>query len=204
VRLRELEISDAFEITPQEFSDDRGSFFEWYRFDRLSEQVGHPLELRQANASISRRGVLRGVHFADVPRGQAKYVTVTRGAALDIVVDIRVGSPTFGRWDSVLLDTVDRKAAYLAEGLGHAVLALEDDTTLTYLVSDTFSPNTEHGIDPLDPALGIVYPIPVEELILSDKDRAATSLAEAEASGLLPSWAEVQAFYASLGSKARA
>src|SRR5690606_40201002 len=119
----------AYESTPQTYGDARGVFLEWYRFDKLAGVVGHALDLRQANMSISRRGVVRGVHFADVPRGQAKYVTTTRGAVVDYVVDIRVGSPTFGRWESVVLDDVDHRAVYLAEGLGHAFVALTDDAT---------------------------------------------------------------------------
>ncbi|GMA94276.1 hypothetical protein GCM10025881_11000 [Pseudolysinimonas kribbensis] len=91
---------------------------------------------------------MRGIHFADVPRGQAKYVTATRGAVLDYAIDIRVGSPTFGRWDSVLLDDVDRRAIYVAEGLGHCFVALTDDATVSYLVSDTYSPTAEHGVNP--------------------------------------------------------
>ena len=111
MQIRELSIADAYEITPILRQDDRGSFLEWYRFDLLQEAVGHPLQLRQANTSVSKHGVVRGIHFADIPPGQAKYVTATHGAVLDYVVDIRVGSPTFGAWDSVRLDDVDRSFA---------------------------------------------------------------------------------------------
>ena len=107
MNIRELAIPDSYEITPIQRSDDRGLFLEWYRFDLLEQAIGHPLALRQANTSVSTRGVVRGIHFADVPLGQAKYVTATRGAVLDFVVDIRVGSPTFGEWDSVRLDDVE-------------------------------------------------------------------------------------------------
>jgi dTDP-4-dehydrorhamnose 3,5-epimerase len=188
VQIRPLDIAGAYELTPKQWGDDRGVFLEWYRGDLLEQQFGVGIGLRQANTSISRRGVLRGVHYADVPPGQAKHVTATRGAALDIIVDIRVGSPTFGTWDAVLLDTVDRRAVYLAEGLGHAFLALEDDTTVSYLVSSTFDPQREHGISPLDPALGLELPISIDELIVSDKDRDAPTLAEAAAAGALPEW----------------
>jgi len=198
VQIRELAVPDAYEITPRQFGDDRGVFLEWYRHDRLTEAVGHPLDLRQANTSVSRRGVVRGIHFADVPRGQAKYVTVTHGAVLDFAIDIRVGSPTFGHWDSVLLDTVDRRAIYLAEGLGHAFVALSDEATVSYLVSDTYNPAVEHGIDPLDPEIGLEFPIGPGELILSGKDRDAPTLAEAGASGLLPRWDDVRDHYATL------
>jgi dTDP-4-dehydrorhamnose 3,5-epimerase len=149
--------------------------------------------LQQANTSISRAGVLRGIHFSDTPPGQAKHVTVTRGSAIDFVVDLRVGSPTFGSWDSVLLDEIDRRAVYLAEGLGHAFLALEDSTTVSYLVTSTYAPDREHGVSPLDPAIGLALPHGTK-LIVSDKDLDAPMLAEAEAAGILPLWSELSAY----------
>ena len=203
MQIRELSIPDAYEITPKQFGDDRGVFLEWYRFDRLAEVVGHPLELRQANASVSRRGVVRGIHFADVPRGQAKYVTAMRGAVIDFAIDIRVGSPTFGKWDSVLLDDVDRRAIYLAEGLGHAFVALTDDATVSYLVSDTYTPTAEHGISPVDPTVGLEFPFDASELVLSSKDTDAPTLDEAAASGLLPDYAQVRDYYETLREGAR-
>ena len=187
VEIRPLAIAGAFEITPRLWSDDRGTFLEWYREDLLTEH-GVSFALRQANTSVSRRGVLRGIHFADVPPGQVKHVTVTHGSAIDIVVDIRVGSPTFGQWDSVLLDTVDRRAVYLAEGLGHAFLALEDDTTVSYLVSGLYDPAHEHAISPVDPALAIDFPIALADLVISEKDAAAPTLAQALEQGILPRW----------------
>ena len=194
MQIRELSVSGAFEITPKLHRDDRGVFLEWYRHDVLAEAVGHPLDLRQANTSISARGVLRGIHFADVPVGQAKYVTATRGAVIDFAIDIRVGSPTFGQWDSVLLDTLDRRAILLAEGLGHAFVALEDDSTVSYLVSDVYRPGAEHGINPLDPAIGLDLPFGIDDLRLSPKDLEAPTLDEALAAGALPDWAAVQAY----------
>ena len=201
MQIRELKIPDSYEITPKQFGDDRGVFLEWYRFDRLAEVVGHSVDLRQANTSVSKRGVVRGIHFADVPLGQAKYVTATHGAVLDYVVDIRVGSPTFGQWDSVLLDDVDRRAIYLAEGLGHAFVSLTDDATVSYLVTDTFKAEREHGIDPLDAEIGLVFPPEAGEALLSPKDTSAPSLAEAAASGLLPTWDDMRAYYSTLDQK---
>ncbi len=158
---------DGYEITPVQRADDRGVFLEWYRFDELERVVGHRLDLRQANMSVSKRGVVRGVHFADVPRGQAKYVKAVSGAVLDFVIDIRVGSPTFGQWDSVRLDTETHKAVYISEGLGHCFVALTDDAAVTYLVSDVYNPGAEHGITPLDPELGLVFPEEAGEALLS-------------------------------------
>ena len=198
MQIRELSIPDSYEITPKQFGDDRGVFLEWYRFDALSKVVGHPLNLRQANTSVSKRGVVRGIHFADIPVGQAKYVTAMHGAVLDFIVDIRVGSPTFGQWDSVLLDSVDRRAVYLSEGLGHAFVALTDDATVSYLVTDVYNASREHGIDPLSPEIGLVFPPEAGEPLLSPKDTDAPSLGEAAQSGLLPTWADCRAFYDSL------
>ncbi|MBG6055938.1 dTDP-4-dehydrorhamnose 3,5-epimerase [Salinibacterium sp. CAN_S4] len=195
MQIRELSIPDAYEITPVQRADDRGVFLEWYRFDKLAEVTGHPITLRQANTSVSKKGVVRGIHFADVPVGQAKYVTAMHGAVLDFAIDIRVGSPTFGQWDTVLLDDVDRKAIYLSEGLGHAFVALTDDAVVSYLVTDTYNPTAEHGINPLDEQIGLVFPPEAGEALLSPKDVEAPSLAEAEARGLLPRWDDVRAFY---------
>jgi dTDP-4-dehydrorhamnose 3,5-epimerase len=197
VQVDELKVPGAWSFTPRQFPDPRGVFLEWFKADALEQALGHRLQVAQANHSVSARGTLRGVHFADVPPSQAKYVYCTRGAVLDVVVDIRVGSPTFGVSDSVLLDDVDRRGIYLSEGLGHAFLALTDDANVTYLCSAPYAPGREHGISPLDPALALPWPDDVEPL-LSDKDAAAPTLEQARASGLLPDWDACQAHYASL------
>jgi len=193
VQVRELKVAGAWEITPKQFGDDRGVFLEWFKAETFTALTGHPLDLQQANMSVSAAGVLRGIHFADVPPGQAKYVTCPRGAVLDVVVDVRVGSPTFGQWDSVLLDDVDRRAIYLSEGLGHAFCSLEDGSTVTYLCSTGYAPEREHGIHPLDPTVAIEWPTTARdgsalEFELSAKDLAAPSLLDAAAAGILPSY----------------
>lgn len=186
MQIRELAVPDAWEITPVPWKDDRGLFLESFRHDRLAEATGRSFELQQANVSVSRRGVVRGIHFADTPPGQAKYVSVARGAGIDFIVDIRVGSPTFGTWDAVELDDESRKGLYLAEGLGHAFCALSDTVVVGYLCSEPYAPMREHGIHPLDPELDL--PWPDGDLVLSPKDSAAPTLAEAAASGLLPDY----------------
>ena len=199
MHIRALKIEDSYEITPRQFHDDRGVFLESFRGDRLAEVIGHRLDVIQTNVSVSSRGTVRGVHFADVPPSQAKYVTALSGSFIDFVIDIRVGSPTFGEWDSVLLDTIDRRAVYLAEGLGHAICALEDDSTVTYLCSATFDPAREHAINPLDPDLGLTMPQGVTA-VLSAKDAAAPSLREAVAQGGLPRYDECVRLYAQLAT----
>lgn len=195
--MRELAVPDAWAVSTTPHHDARGTFLEWYRFEPLAEAVGHPLRLAQANCSVSARGTLRGVHYADVPPSQAKFVTCVRGAVLDVVVDLRVGSPAFGSWDAVRLDDEQRSAIYLAEGLGHAFVALTDDATVVYLCSEVYNPTGEHGINPLDPALGIEWPTDAP-LQLSPKDEAAPTLAAAEAAGALPRYEDCVAYYEQL------
>ena len=190
-------MTDSYVLDLVPHGDARGRFTEWYRADVVSEAVGHPLPLAQANHSVSSRGALRGVHFALVPPGQAKYVYCPAGTVLDVVVDVRVGSPTFGVHDTVLLDSEQPRAVYLAEGLGHAFVALEDRSSVTYLVSSGYDPEREFGVSPLDPDLDLPWPSDVE-VELSAKDRAAPTLAEAREQGLLPTMAECAARYAAL------
>ena len=170
---------------PTVFPDRRGLFAAPFQGAVFREALGFDLVVAQTNHSVSARGVVRGVHFADVPPGQAKYVYCPRGALLDVVVDVRVGSPTFGAHEAVELDNRSCRAVYLAEGLGHAFMALEDDTVMAYLCSTPYNPDAEHGINPLDPALGLPWPAGLEP-VLSDKDATAPTLATAAASGLLP------------------
>jgi dTDP-4-dehydrorhamnose 3,5-epimerase len=199
---RELEIPGAWEITPTMHGDSRGLFFEWLTDRGFSGFAGHRLDVRQANCSVSSAGVLRGLHFAQLPPSQAKYVTCVSGAVFDVVVDIRLGSPTFGRWASVLLDDRDRRTIYISEGLAHGFLALQDDSTVMYLSSSEYNPQREHTICATDPALAIDWPlVDGATASLSDRDAAAPSLDDVRAAGLLPSWAETQRFIAGLASK---
>jgi dTDP-4-dehydrorhamnose 3,5-epimerase len=204
VDVRPLSVPGALEVTPVQHADDRGVFLEWFRQDQFAEHVGHPLHLAQANCSVSSAGTLRGIHFAQLPPSQAKFVTCVNGAALDVVVDLRIGSATYGRWDAVLIDDRDRRAVYLPEGLGHAFMALEDHTVVNYLCSAPYAPGREHGVHPLDPEIGIDWPTQARDgsplaPLLSPKDEAAPSLAEVREAGLLPTYEDAQAFTRSLG-----
>lgn len=199
MNVAELAIPDAFEITPAQHRDGRGVFLEWYRHEALTEAVGHPLRLAQANCSVSMRGSIRGVHFADVPPGQAKYVTCVSGAIIDVVVDLRTGSPSFGRWNAVRLDDQDRKAVYLAEGLGHAFAALSEQATVVYMCSEVYRPDREHAINPFDTQLAIDWDGILEgaEPVISDRDRAAPTLEAAVAARTLPEYEQCLEFYRS-------
>jgi dTDP-4-dehydrorhamnose 3,5-epimerase len=199
VTFRELSVPGAWEITPTVRPDPRGLFFEWFTDEEFTAMTGHALDLRQANVSMSSAGVLRGLHFAQLPPSQAKYVTCLRGSVFDVVVDIRVGSPTFGRWDCVQLDDREHRTIYLSEGLAHGFLALEDDSTVAYLCSAGYSPTREHTICPTDPAIGIDWPLVGGAAPnLSERDAAAPTLDEVMAKGLLPTWDEARAFVSGL------
>lgn len=187
--MKPLGIGGAWVLTPQIHQDSRGSFLEWFRGEEFAEAVGHRLNVAQGNCSVSRRGAIRGIHFADVPPGQGKYVTCVSGAVLDVAVDLRVGSPTFGRWEAMRLDDDTRCALYLAEGLGHAFMALTEGAAVLYLCTTSYNPGREHGVHPLDPAIGIAWPEGIDP-VLSGKDAASPGLAEAQQHGLLPDYGE--------------
>ncbi len=190
-----LSIEGAFVATPAIHADSRGHFFEWFKAPLFAEAVGHDLSLAQANCSVSARGTLRGLHFADVPPGQAKYVTCLAGNVLDVIVDLRVGSPTFGTWESVELSSSQPRMVYLAEGLGHGFVARADASTVVYLCSTAYNPAAEHEVDPFDPDLGIDWGITRDEADLSAKDAAAPSVKAALAAGLLPEFASCQSLF---------
>ncbi|UXA08039.1 dTDP-4-dehydrorhamnose 3,5-epimerase [Mycobacterium sp. SMC-2] len=202
MKVRELAIPGAWEITPTIHGDSRGLFFEWLTDHAFTEFAGHHLDVRQANCSVSAAGVLRGLHFAQLPPSQAKYVTCVRGSVFDVVVDIREGSPTFGQWDSVLLDDKDRRTIYLSEGLGHGFLSLQDDSTVMYLCSAEYNPQREHTICATDPAIGVDWPLVNGAApTLSERDAAAPGFEEVRAAGLLPSFEETRTFIDGMRNK---
>ncbi len=192
-------INGVWRFDPLLRPDDRGIFLESFKESVFAETVGHPLHLAQMNISVSHAGTVRGVHFADVPPGQAKYVQCFSGQILDIVVDIRVGSPTFGQYEAIELDSDNHSGLYISEGLGHAFCALSDSVTVGYLCSEGYSPEREHGIHPLDPDLALPWP-QGQQSVLSPKDAAAPLLAEAIASGLLPQYSDCVEFVSGLSA----
>ncbi|MFJ2172695.1 dTDP-4-dehydrorhamnose 3,5-epimerase family protein [Streptomyces sp. NPDC087851] len=194
MKVRKLAVPGAYEFVPDVHRDHRGAFVAQYTESAFSEAVGYPLRLGQVHHSFSRHGVVRGVHYEDVPPGQAKLVTCPAGELLDVVVDLRVGSPTFGRWDSTRLNPDSCRAVYLEEGLGHAFVALRDDTVAAYVTSVEYDPATEHEIDAFDPSLGLPWPEGMEYLV-SPRDRGAPTLAEARRAGRLPSYEACRALH---------
>jgi dTDP-4-dehydrorhamnose 3,5-epimerase len=198
-----LGVEGAWLYTPRVHTDERGSFLETFRGEEFAAALGYRLDVAQVNCSVSRRGVIRGIHYADVPPGQAKYVSCVSGAIVDVVVDLRAGSPGFGKWEAVRLDDRSRRSVFLAEGLGHGFMAVSDQATVLYLCSTSYAPGREHGVDPLDPALGIGWPLEetAGEPVLSAKDAAAPSLDEALRAGLLPRYADCADYVAALRSR---
>jgi dTDP-4-dehydrorhamnose 3,5-epimerase len=183
-----LGIDGSWVFSPQVHFDERGNFFEAFRGAEFAADLGYQLDVAQVNCSVSRRGVIRGIHYSDVPPGQAKYVTCVAGAVMDVVVDLREGSPGFGAWEATRLDDMSRRAVFLAEGLGHAFMALTEQATVLYLCSTPYAPGREHAVHPLDPAIGITWPLADVggDLVLSAKDAAAPSLGQALRDGALP------------------
>lgn len=195
-----LSIEGSWIFTPKQHTDSRGVFMEAFRGREFAADLGYRFEVSQVNVSVSRKGVIRGIHYADVPPGQAKYVTCVGGAVLDTVVDLRTGSPTFGKWESVLLDTDRRMSLFLAEGLGHGFMALSDEATVLYMCSTGYAPGREHGVNPMDPAIGIEWPLGRVggRPLLSSKDAAAPTLTEALYAGRLPDHRDCAAYAAKL------
>lgn len=187
VYVEEIGIDGSFVFTPRKHGDERGIFFELFKSTTVREVVGSAFRTAQVNCSVSKAGALRGIHFADVPPGQAKFVTCLTGAVFDVVVDLRCGSPTFGQWRSVVLDDSSRRCVYLAEGLGHGFMALQEDSAVTYLCSSEYDPGREHTVYPYDPQLSIEWPADLDPR-LSSRDLSAPTLTEALRSGLLPEY----------------
>lgn len=179
--LRELELPGVFLNEPTIHADDRGAFHEWFKASDFERAVGHAFALRQSNMSTSRAGVLRGLHYAEVPPGQAKYVVCPVGKIFDVAVDIRVGSPHYGQHVAVELSAENRHGVYIPDGFAHGFVALED-SVVVYLTTSEYAPGVEHTINPYDTELAI--PWPGREHILSARDAAAPGLGDSP----LPRW----------------
>lgn len=186
MKLTPLGIDGAWLAESPVWSDDRGFFREWFKSEDVKEATGRDFGIEQANISLSSVGTIRGIHYSIAQSGQAKWITCVTGAIQDVIVDIRPGSKTFGQWIDVELKGDSGKAILISEGLGHGFLALEDNTTVAYLVSSTFSPNYEYEINPHDEAIGIKWRDDLLPLKISDKDKNAPTLAQQLTHGLLP------------------
>jgi dTDP-4-dehydrorhamnose 3,5-epimerase len=186
MKLTPLGIEGAWLAESPIWKDERGFFREWFKAEEIRSVTGIDFSIQQANISQSQRGVLRGIHYSLAPSGQAKWITCVTGSIQDVIVDIRPKSKTFGKWIDVELEAASGEAVFIGEGLGHGFLALENDTTVAYLVSTQFSPKDEFEINPLDLEIGINWKIDPASLKISEKDKIAPWLSARLDHGKLP------------------
>jgi dTDP-4-dehydrorhamnose 3,5-epimerase len=186
MELTPLSIEGVWLAESPVWSDYRGFFREWFKTEDIKKATGRNFEVEQGNISLSSAGTIRGIHYSITPGGQAKWITCVAGSIKDVIVDIRTDSKSFGRWIEVELSGDSGKAVFISEGLGHAFLALEDNSVVAYLVTTPFSPTDEFEINPLDEKIGINWGFDLSELKISDKDRDAPTLEERLAEEKLP------------------
>ncbi len=173
--IKHLSINGCWTYQPKIHSDARGQFFEWFQDSTFSELTGNNFSLAQANCSISKKGVLRGIHFTSRSPGQSKIVTVLSGKVFDVVVDLRKSSPTFGKWESIVLDSNKPTTLYIPWGVGHGFMALEEQNVFTYLCDKRYDPINEYDLNALDTDIKIEWPKEVE-IVRSKKDSEAPYL----------------------------
>lgn len=186
-----MRIHGAYVFEPVKFTDKRGEFQESFKLSALADELGVSFTVKQVNQSISAKGVIRGIHFAENPPGQAKYVSCPKGTVWDVVVDLRLNSPTFGQWEGAELSGSNGKSVLISDGLGHCFLSLEDDSVVNYLCSEEYRPRHEHRVHPLDDSLSIDFGrigrlFGVADLLLSEEDKFAPSLQSVKDAGILP------------------
>lgn len=188
MKIEELSIAGCQVLEHNVFPDDRGLFREWFKAPELTKL--HPnFGVEQANFSQSKQGVVRGIHFSIAPEGQAKLVTCVHGQIKDVLVDLRVGSPTYLKVEYVTLSGDSGKTVFIASGVGHGFIVESETASVVYLTSSPYAPKFEKSICPTDPVLGIDWGFPKgAELIFSDADKNAPTLHEAERVGELPAY----------------
>ena len=196
MKVTPLQIDGSWIVELSKFQDSRGFFFESFREDVAEKHFGRKFQVKQSNTSVSKKGSVRGIHYALVPPSQAKYVQCQKGSIIDYIIDIRIGSPTFSQYAKIQLSAEKPQAIFIEEGLAHAFVALEDETVVTYLVSENYNPDREKGINPFDSDLKIKWPN--INLELSEKDKLANSLEEARNQNLLPAFDDCKSFIKSL------
>jgi len=182
MKMRELPIKGAWIMDTPTHSDSRGIFREWFK-EEVEMTIGRSFIVSQANVSSSNKGVVRGIHYSLASKGQGKWITCISGSIWDVIVDIRPTSPTFKKWVGIELNGLSSSSIFVSEGLGHGFISLEDNSTVAYLLTSKYSPEEEFGINPLDPELGIAWPI--NRPILSSKDETAPTLQQQLAAGKL-------------------
>lgn len=179
----ETKLAGVLIIEPVVHGDERGFFAETYHLERYAEH-GLNIEFVQDNQSRSRYGVLRGLHYQLI-QAQAKLVRVSQGRVFDVAVDVRIGSPTFGQWVGAELDDTSQRQFYIPAGFAHGFCVLSETADFNYKCSDYYHPASEQGIAWNDPALGIEWPLPADDIRVSDKDACLPALAQ---QGQLPEY----------------
>lgn len=179
MKVTPLAIPEVMLLEPQVFADDRGVFFESFSAPAFRAATGLGCDFPQDNHSVSRKGVLRGLHYQLPPHAQGKLVRVVRGAAFDVAVDIRAGSPTLGRWVGERLSAENRRQLWVPEGFAHGFMALEDETEFLYKTTALYDRSSERAILWNDPDLAIAWPLDGVPIV-SDKDAAAPAFSAAE------------------------
>ena len=168
--IKETDIAECLLLEPKVYTDERGSFFESYNQESFDRQLGRTVRFVQDNHSISNKGVLRGLHFQKGPFAQAKLVRVIQGEVLDVVLDIRKNSPTFGKHFKVHLSSENQKMLFIPRGMAHGFLALKEETIFVYKCDQFYNKEAEAGIIYNDPDLGIDWEFPTDQIVLSEKD----------------------------------
>jgi dTDP-4-dehydrorhamnose 3,5-epimerase len=166
-------------LTPRVFSDDRGYFFESYNTQKFNEATGYPVNFVQDNQSFSTKGVLRGLHLQKGEHAQSKLVRVTMGEVLDVAVDLRKSSPTYGRQFSILLSGENHKQFFIPRGFAHGFIVLSEQAVFQYKCDNYYDKASEGGLHYADPELGIDWGLPADELLVSDKDKELPFLKDA-------------------------
>ncbi|WP_394747999.1 dTDP-4-dehydrorhamnose 3,5-epimerase [Spongiimicrobium salis] len=172
----ETPIPDCFIIEPTIFSDDRGTFFESYQKERFESAIGRQVDFVQDNQSMSKKGVLRGLHFQEGIHAQAKLIRVLQGEVLDVIVDIRKDSPAFGTHFKIFLKASKPQMLFIPRGIAHGFLSLTEETIFSYKCDNYYHQKAENGIVFNDPDLGIDWEFPQEQMLLSQKDLELPSL----------------------------
>ena len=184
MKVIEMSIPGLFVLESPVWSDERGFFREWYKRSDF-EESGVDFPIQQGSLSMSKRGVIRGLHYSLAPEGQAKLVTCVFGELDDVIVDIRVGSPTFGHMEVIHLAASEERSVLVPVGVAHGICVMSELAVLSYLLSSPFNASVELEINPLDPALNVPWPLSSEPL-LSEKDAAAPTLEQRRSANELP------------------
>ncbi len=170
MKITESPLKGCYILEPITYEDERGVFYESYHKDRFDKSIGENVDFVQDNVSISKKGVLRGLHYQKGDSAQAKLVHVVKGEVLDVIVDLRKGSPSFGKHFKMRLSDENRTSIFIPKGMAHGFLALTDDVIFSYKCDALYNPKSEAGILYNDPVLDINWEMAEDDLILSEKD----------------------------------